>query len=197
MQRAKTVDAYIQNQPQWADALKSLRTLMLELGLEEGVKWGSPVYMLGGKNVLSLGGFKAFLSIWFYQGALLKDPENLLVAGTEGVTQAQRQLRFESEDALDLKLVKSFALEALENQRDGKSVKLKKDKPLVIPPELHEALEKDSTMQAAFDGFTPAKQREFAEYIFEAKRVETKQNRMEKILPKILAGEGLNDHYRR
>lgn len=196
MYRAKSVDEYIKNQPQWEDALTILRKLVLDAGLEEGVKWGGPVYMLDKKNILSLGGFKSFVSIWFYQGALLKDEKGLLVNAQEGVTQAQRQLRFTSVDQIDLKVVYAYVKEAIANHRSGKEIKANLKKPLIVPPELETAFKDNDVLQEAFEAFSLSKKREFAEYIINAKRIETKMNRLEKITPLILRGEGLSDKYR-
>ena len=196
MYRAKSVDEYIKNQQQWEDALKILRKLLLDAGLEEGVKWGGPVYMLDNKNILSMGGFKSFVSIWFYQGALLKDEKGLLVNAQEGVTQAQRQMRFASVDHIDLKVVNAYVQEAIKNHRSGLEIKANLKKPLIVPAELEAAFKDNDGLQDAFEAFTLSKKREFAEYIINAKRIETKMNRLEKMIPLILRGEGLSDRYR-
>lgn len=196
MKGAKTVGAYIESQEQWSDLLKSVRTLFLELGLEETIKWGIPVYVLDKKNVVGLAGFKAFASIWFYQGALLGDPDKCLVNAQEGVTRAQRQMRFSSSDQLDLQQVRIYTLEAMENMKRGLEIKPRVSKPLAIPPELSTLFATDSNLESAFDKLNLTKRREFADHISSAKKPETRLTRLEKIIPMILDGVGLSDKYR-
>ncbi|MBC8376715.1 MAG: YdeI/OmpD-associated family protein [FCB group bacterium] len=197
MYRATSVEQYIQNQPQWAEALSKLRKILLELGLEETIKWGGPVYMHEKKNIVSIGGYKSFVSLWYYQGALLKDEKALLVNAQEGVTKAQRQMRFHHIDEINATIVRSYTLEAIENHRSGKEIKADTRKPLIIPEELEKVLKSDTKFRSSFDAFTLSKRREYAEYISNAKRVETKLNRLEKITSMILDGVGLSDKYRR
>ena len=147
MYKAKSVDQYIQDQPQWSEALTKLRKILLDQGLEETIKWGGPTYMFEQKNLIALGGYKAFVSLWFYQGALLKDEKNLLVNAQEGVTKAQRQLRFTHVDEIDPDLVKSYTLETIANQKAGKEIKADTRKPLIIPEELESALTSNAKLR--------------------------------------------------
>ncbi len=197
MLKAQNVDQYIQSQPHWAEAITKLRKILKELNLEETIKWGGPVYMYEKKNIVSIGGYKAFFSLWFYQGALLKDEKGLLVNAQEGVTKAQRQMRFQHVDEIDAGVVKIYTLEAIDNQKAGKEIKANTRKPLIIPAELEKALESHSNLRSSFETLTLSKRREYAEYISNAKRAETKLNRLEKIIPMILDGVGLSDKYRR
>ena len=197
MLKAKNVDQYIQSKPHWAEAITKLRKILKELNLEETIKWGGPVYMYEKKNIVSIGGYKAFFSLWFYQGALLKDEKGLLVNAQEGVTKAQRQMRFQHVDEIDAGVVKIYTLEAIDNQKAGKEIKANTRKPLIIPAELEKALESHSNLRSSFETLTLSKRREYAEYISNAKRAETKLNRLEKIIPMILDGVGLSDKYRR
>ncbi len=196
MRKAKSVDEYISNKPKWSAALAKLREVFLEIGLDEGIKWGAPIYMHGQKNVVGLSGFKSFVSLWYFQGALLKDQKGLLVNAQEGVTKAQRQMRFSSIDEIDTRVVKAYTLEAIANQEAGKEIKADTQKPLVIPPELDQAFGNDPDLQAAFDVLTLSKRREYADYISLAKRQETRNSRLEKCIPMILDGVGLSDKYR-
>lgn len=196
MYKAKSVDQYIQNQPDWVDAIAKLRKVLLELDLEETIKWGGPVYMHGKKNIVSIGGFKSFVSLWFYQGALLKDEKGLLINAQEGVTKAQRQMRFHNADEINTAVVKTYILEAIENQKAGREIKANTSKPLIIPEELERALISQSKLRSSFEALSLSKRREYAEYISSAKRPETKLNRLQKITPLILAGVGLSDKYR-
>lgn len=173
-----------------------LRSIMLHSGLEETVKWGAPCYTLRGKNVLGLGAFKSYCGVWFYQGALLKDPKKVLVSAQKGKTKALRQWRFQAVEDIDEKLVAEYVAEAVENQRQGREIKADRRKPVTLPPELTGALKTDVEAATAFEKLTKGKQREYAEYISEAKRDETKQKRIEKILPMIRAKQGLHDRYR-
>jgi uncharacterized protein YdeI (YjbR/CyaY-like superfamily) len=197
MLKAKNVDQYIQSQPHWAEAITKLRKILKELNLEETIKWGGPVYMYEKKNIVSIGGYKSFVSLWYYQGALLKDEKGLLINAQEGVTKAQRQMRFHHIDEINDAIVQSYTLEAIDNQRAGKEIKAETRKALVIPEELEVALKSPAKLRPCFDALTLSKQREYAEYISNAKRAETKLNRLEKIIPMILDGVGLSDKYRR
>ena len=197
MLKAQNVDQYIQSQPHWAEAITKLRKILKELNLEETIKWGGPVYMYEKKNIVSIGGYKSFVSLWYYQGALLKDEKGLLINAQEGVTKAQRQMRFHHIDEINDAIVQSYTLEAIDNQRAGKEIKAETRKALVIPEELEVALKSPAKLRPCFDALTLSKQREYAEYISNAKRAETKLNRLEKIIPMILDGVGLSDKYRR
>ncbi|MGB7786549.1 MAG: DUF1801 domain-containing protein [Salinimicrobium sp.] len=193
---AKTVDQYIINHPNWEEELKQLRELMTSTELEETVKWGGPVYMIDGKNVLGIGAFKNHCALWFFQGALLEENTDLLVNAQEGKTKALRQIRFEKGDNLPIKELKKYVSEAIWNQKKGKELKPETDKKIDIPLELATAFQKDRALKKAFEDLTPGKQREYCEYIAEAKRETTKTSRLEKISPMIKAGVGLNDKYK-
>ncbi len=193
---AKTVDAYLAEHAEWGNGLNSLRALLLETGLEEGVKWGAPAYMLKGKNVVQLVAFKSYFGLWFAQGALLTDPLKCLVNAQEGKTQAQRQWRFSSEDELDLDQVRAYVDESMANEQAGKAVAPQKAKTLDIPAELQAAMDADKALAAQFAGLTPGRQREYADHIGSAKREATRQGRLEKAIPLIRDGLGLNEKYR-
>ncbi len=196
MQRHKTVDDYILANQQWEEALTRLRKIFLSTELSEAVKWGAPVYTVDGKNVAGLGAFKSYVGIWFFQGMFLTDRHQKLINAQEGKTKAMRQWRFDSLEEIDTALVKEYLEEAIQNQKDGKELKPEKGKSLLIPDVLSEALEKNSNLKACFSELNLSKQREYAEYITEAKRDATKAKRLEKIIPMILDKIGLNDKYR-
>lgn len=195
---SKTVDQYLEKQEQWRNELVYLRNLAGSHDFKETVKWGFPVYTSGGKNLIGLGAFKGYVGLWFFQGALLQDKAGLLVNAQEGKTQAMRQWRFGSMDEIKAKeeLIHSYLEEAIALQKAGKEIKAKTGKPLVIPSALQEAFRADSDLKSAFDALNLTRQRDFAEHIETAKREETKQNRLEKIIPMIKAGIGLNDKYK-
>ena len=190
------VDAYIDKRPMWRDALVRLRELLLGLGLEETIKWASPVYTVNDKNVVGLAAFKDYYGLWFFHGALLFDPERRLINAQAGKTRAMRQLRFESIDELDLDLCRNFILEAVANEEAGVSVKPRMRVATQLPRTLREALTADEQLAAQFGLLTPGRQREYAEHIGSAKREETCQRRLRSSIPLIMAGRGLHDRYR-
>lgn len=192
-----TVDEFLARHNRWQEQLVKFRQILLQTELEETIKWGMPVYTLNGKHVVGIGAFKSYVGMWFYQGAFLKDEKKLLINAQEGKTKAQRQMRFTSEDEVDYALVKAYIEEAIQNQKAGKELKPDIKKPLEIPAELQAAIEGDSDLKNAFKQMSTGKQREFAGYISEVKQEATRQKRMEKIIPMIKEGIGLNDKYRR
>lgn len=196
MKRYKSVDDYVNSNAQWHDELVKLRKILNATELEETVKWGAPCYTYDGKNLVGLGAFKSFFTLWFFQGAVLKDKKKVLVNAQEGKTKALRQWRFESADEIDAKLIKAYVKETIETQRRGVEIKPDRSKPVTVPPELKKALQKNKKAGASFEEMTKGKQREYADYIADAKRDETKQKRIDKIIPMIVDGDGLNDKYR-
>jgi uncharacterized protein YdeI (YjbR/CyaY-like superfamily) len=193
MKRHKTVDDYIRFADTWQSELKALRKILNSTELTEEVKWGAPCYTYDGKNVVGMAGFKAYVGLWFHQGALLKDDRKILVNAQEGKTQALRQWRMNSAADIKPAIVKRYVREAIQLVKDGKSVAPLKNKPVVVPPELRIALQASKTAQKNFSKLTPGRQRDYAEYIAAAKREETKKTRLDKILPMIRAGVGMND----
>ncbi len=195
MDSFKTVDEFILNKPQWQEELVFLRKLMNQTEMKETVKWGMPVYTIGGKNVLGIGAFKEHFGIWFYQGVFLKDSKKLLINAQEGTTQAMRQLRYTSFEQMDEKVILEYVSEAIENQKAGKMVKPQK-RELVIPGPLQELLDADAILNENFESLTEYKRKEYANYISQAKREETIQNRLAKIKPMIMEGIGMMDKYK-
>ncbi|MCF8379437.1 MAG: YdeI/OmpD-associated family protein [Bacteroidales bacterium] len=195
MERFKSADDFIKGNPEWALILQKLREIVLSTGLVETIKWGLPVYTYQGKNILGLGAFKSYAGLWFFQGALLVDEENALMNAQEGITRALRQWRFANPEEIKPELIKSYIFEAIQNQKEGKEIKPER-KSLKIPEELMDALKSDPALKSCFVAFSKFRQREFAEYVSEAKKPETRQNRLGKIIPMIRAQHGLNDKYR-
>lgn len=197
MQRAKTVDGYIKDHPEWADALTKLRDICNSTDLEETIKWGAPCYTIDGKNIVGLAAFKEYAGLWFHQGALLKDPDNVLINAGETKTKALRQWRFTSAKDIKTRTVKAYINEAIANQRAGKAIKPTRNTSAVkVPAELEAAFKSNKKARAAFDALTPGKRREYAAHVAEAKREATRLSRTEKIIPMILSGVGLHDKYR-
>ncbi len=196
MKKFKTVDEYLASQSRWQDELQELRTILLSTELDECIKWGGPCYTLDGKNVVGMAGFKSYFGLWFFNGALIEDLNGVLMNAQEGKTKGLRQWRFESKREIKKRTIKAYVKAAIELQRQGKEIKPTRNAQLVVPPELKRALSKHRGAQKAFSVLTPGCQREYANYVAEAKRDETKVKRVEKILPMILDGQGLNDKYR-
>ncbi|MCF8374157.1 MAG: DUF1801 domain-containing protein [Bacteroidales bacterium] len=196
MKKSIAVEEYILNNEKWQEVLIRLREIFLTTEVEESIKWGQPAYSVNGKNIAGLGAFKSYVAIWFHQGTLLSDPHKLLINAQEGVTKALRQMRFSSVDQIDENIVNEYIREAIQNQKEGKSIKPDTNKELILPDELAFAFQEDPEIEAAFKKFTLGKQREFAGYILEVKKHETKQKRLQKIVPLILDGVGLNDRYK-
>ncbi|MCY3556456.1 MAG: YdeI/OmpD-associated family protein [Gemmatimonadetes bacterium] len=197
MQRYKSVEDYLDGHVEWRPLLERLCNIMNACEVEETVKWGQPCYTHAGKNVVGIGAFKEFVSVWFFQGALLRDEHGVLVNAQEGRTRAMRQWRFQAVEEIDEPLLRAYVDESIENQRLGKEIKAERKKPVEVPDELAGALADDRDAGERFSSLTPGKQREYTEYIAEAKRTETRTKRLEKILPMIRSGQGLNDKYKR
>ncbi len=196
MKRYKTVDDYIVNAGEWRAALERLREILNTTPLTEEVKWGAPCYTHSGKNVVGLAAFKGWVCLWFHQGALLKDPSGVLINAQEGKTKALRQWRMTSLKDIKPNIIKRYVKEAIALVDAGKEIKAARGKSVDIPDELSRAMRRYKGATAGFRGLTPGKQREYAEYIASAKRDDTKQKRLDKVLPMIAAGVGLNDKYR-
>lgn len=192
----RSVEEYIKTHPSWEKELESLRAIMQNTELEECIKWGAPVYALEGKNVVSIAAFKNHCALWFFNGALLKENTILLHNAQEGKTKALRQIRFEKGDKIEPENLQKYVVEAIQNQREGKEIKPETAKKLVIPAELKAAFKEDKDLEKSFQQLTKGKQREYADYISQAKRETTKQSRLEKIKPMIKNGEGLHDKYK-
>lgn len=192
----KSVDQYILNHPDWHDELVLLRGILCKSELVEAVKWGAPIYTINGKNIVGIGAFKSYVGLWFFQGVFLKDREKVLINAQEGKTKAMRQWRFNSSNEINNQLIKKYVDEAITNQKQGKELKPAKSQSAVLPEELTTLLKADKALKSEFEELAPYKQKEYAEYISEAKRSATKEGRLTKIKVLILAGIGLNDRYR-
>ncbi|MFZ6052883.1 YdeI/OmpD-associated family protein [Halocola ammonii] len=195
MKKVTNVSEFIEKHSHNQEILVKLREILTATELDETIKWGAPTYTIDGKNVIGMGSFKSYTGLWFFNGVFLKDKSKVLVSADDK-TKALRQWRFTSADEIDEKLVKNYVLEAIENQKQGREIKPAKNKPLEIPAELKTALEKDGEAADAFKKLTKSKKREYADHIASAKREATKESRLEKILPMIREGKGLNDKYK-
>lgn len=197
MKKVNSVEEYIENSANFAEEIAMLRNIINSTALEETIKWSMPTYCLNGKNVLGLGAFKNHFCIWFHHGVFLKDEHKLLYNAQEEKTKAMRQMRFETKKDINKAAVLAYVKEAIENQRLGRELKpQRKTKPVTIPKELKIALSTNSELKKTFKQLSPSHQREYCDYITEAKRDDTKQRRLEKIIPMIINGKGLNDKYK-
>lgn len=124
----KSVHEYIQIHPGWEEEITSLREMLRSTELKETIKWGGPVYTVNGKNVIGIGAFKNHCALWFFQGALLKENTALLQNAQKGKTKALRQVRFDKGDELPVEILRKYALEAIQNQKEGKEIKPARDK---------------------------------------------------------------------
>jgi uncharacterized protein YdeI (YjbR/CyaY-like superfamily) len=199
MKYAKDVDSYIDAHGEWRDSLVLLREIFRSTRMVETIKWGIPVYTLGNKNVAGFSAFKSYVGIWFYQGVFLADPEKKLVNAQEGITRALRHWRFNSADEIreSAEMILLYLEEAARNQEEGRMMKPEPRKIQEIPVELRNALLENRQLKKQFLLLTPAKRREYTEFISEARKAETRQMRMERVTPLIIAGEGLHDRYRK
>ena len=195
MRMATSVEEYIEEQEKFGKPLEILREIICSTELQATVKWGMPTYILQNKNVVGISAFKNHFGIWFFNGVFLTDPHNILYNAQEGKTKGLRQLRFTNAAEINKSIILDYIYEAIDNQKKGLEVKPKK-KPLIIPKELTAVFNDNQKLGAIFESLTLTKKREFTEYISGAKREETQQKRLEKIIPMILNNKGLNDKYR-
>jgi uncharacterized protein YdeI (YjbR/CyaY-like superfamily) len=187
--------AFLAKQEQWKDELHVLRAIFNSTELVEEIKWGAPAYTIHKKNVVGMMGFKNHLGIWFHQGVFLKDPHNILINAQEGKTKSLRQFKIFKGQPIQTEILKAYTLEAIQNSKDGKEM-IPSSKKKAISLVLTEALENDDALHTAYNKLTPGKRNEYATYISEAKRETTKQTRLEKSIPLILKGVGLNNAYK-
>jgi uncharacterized protein YdeI (YjbR/CyaY-like superfamily) len=180
----------------WQKELKKLRSIVLDCGLTEEVKWGVPCYTFQKKNIAIVSALKDYCTLSFFKGALLKDPDKVLSKPGEN-TQAGRLIRFtNAQEIVNLKTVlKAYIHEAIEVEKAGLKVDLKKN-PEPIPEEFQNILNENPALKTAFDALTPGRQRAYILHFSAPKKSETRLSRIEKCTQKILDGEGLNDKYK-
>ncbi len=191
----KTVDDYLIDVSHWQDELMAMRRILLSTDLTETMKWGMPCYTSNGQNIVGMAGFKSYFGLWFHQGVFLSDPAKVLMNAQAEKTKALRQWRMTSPHAIKPDLIKSYITESIEHARAGKKVPAAAPRKLNIPPHLKTALKSDAELKGAFENFRTAQKCDFADYISSAKQGATKQRRLEKIIPLIQSGVGLNDKY--
>ncbi len=194
----KVVDRFLERAKKWQDEMTILRKICLDCGLTEEFKWMHPCYTFRDKNIVLIHDFKDYCALLFHKGALLKDSENILTQQTENV-QAARQLRFTStEEIIALEAtIKTFIFEAIEVEKAGLEVKMKKTSEFNMPEELLLKFEEDPNFKKAFEALTPGRQRGYLLFFSQAKQSKTREARIEKNIEKIYKGEGLNDNYKK
>jgi uncharacterized protein YdeI (YjbR/CyaY-like superfamily) len=187
------VDGFMRTAKKWQDEMKKMRRIALDCGLSEDMKWRCPCYTLDDSNIVLIHAFKEYCAFLFFKGALLKDSKNIL--SQPGSTQAGRQIRFASmAEILKLESVtKAYIHEAMDVEKAGLKVKLKKTTEFAIPEEFQTQLDKIPALKAAFQALTPGRQRGYIFYFSGAKQSKTRESRIEKCKPKILSGKGLDD----
>jgi uncharacterized protein YdeI (YjbR/CyaY-like superfamily) len=188
------VDFVFIKEKKWSAAFAQLRMIILSCGLTEELKWGQPCYTLEKKNIVLIHGFKEYCALLFFKGAIMKDPKNILVQQTANV-QSARQVRFTSaEQVLKMeKTIKAYVKEAIAVEASGAKVELKKTTEYTMPAELEQAMKKNAALKKAFAALTPGRQRGYLLFFSQAKQAATREARIEKNIPNILQGKGLND----
>ena len=180
---------------QWENEIEQLHAIIRKTSLVETTKWGGSVYTHKNKNVVGIGGFKSYFGIWFYNGVFLKDEKKLLINANEENTKSLRQMRFTSVNEIDEKLILYYINEAIEIEEKGLFIP-KEKKETIIPELLQNEMDINQELLSKFNAFSPYKQREFIEHLTSAKQEKTQLARLEKIIPLIVEGKGLNDKYR-
>ncbi|MBN3555744.1 YdeI/OmpD-associated family protein [Fictibacillus nanhaiensis] len=188
------VDEFLKGAKSWKEEFEQLRRIALDCGLTEDFKWMHPCYTLNGKNVVLIHGFKEYCALLFHKGVLLKDEKKILIQQTENV-QSARQIRFTNvQDILDREsTLKAYIHEAIEVEKSGITVQLKKTADYSIPVEFQNKMEDIIELKEAFEALTPGRQKAYIRYFAEAKQSKTRESRIEKYMDQILDGKGLND----
>jgi uncharacterized protein YdeI (YjbR/CyaY-like superfamily) len=188
------VDWFFNKATPWQEEYKALRTIVLSCGLVEELKWGCPCYTQAGNNVVLIHGFKEYCALLFHKGALLKDPKKMLIQQTENV-QSARQIRFTHVDEITDRetILRSYIKEAIKVEAAGTKVEFKKVSEFKMPIEFKRVLDASPSLKKAFESLTPGRQRGYLLYFSSAKQANTREARIEKFIPHIMTGKGLDD----
>ena len=188
------VDWYFSKNERWQQEIEAMRSIALDCGLTEELKWGCPSYSFQKNNIVLIHVFKEYCAFLLFKGVLLKDPNGILIQQTENV-QVARQIRFTNlQQIIELESVlKAYIFEAIEVEKAGLKVELKKTAEFTIPEEFQTKLDEFPALETAFKALTPGRQRAYLLHFSQAKQSKTRQSRIEKYIPKILEGKGLDD----
>jgi uncharacterized protein YdeI (YjbR/CyaY-like superfamily) len=188
------VDWFFDKAEKWKTEFEKLRTIILDCGLDEKLKWGNPCYTFQESNIVLIHGFKEYCALLFFKGALLNDANNILIQQTENV-QSARQIRFTNvKEIIRMEpVIKTYIYEAIEVEKAGLKVKLKKTEDFKVPEEFQKKLDKKPALKKAFEALTPGRQRAYIFHFSQPKQSKTREARIEKYIPQILDGKGLND----
>ena len=190
------IEAYYSKDQKFREGIARLREIALKTQLAETLKWGSPVYTIDNKNVLGIMAFKSYFGLWFFNGVFLSDPKGVLENAREGKTKSMRHWKFKSVTDIDEAGVLEYIKEAIANQKKGLEIKPSRKTEIIIPKLLLDSLLENKRLHEQFNALSPYKQRDYCEYIAEAKQQKPKESRLGKIIPMISKGLGLNDKYR-
>jgi uncharacterized protein YdeI (YjbR/CyaY-like superfamily) len=188
------VDWFFNKAKQWQEEYEKLRMIALDCGLTEELKWGCPCYSLNNQNIVLIHGFKEYCAYLFFKGALLNDANSILIQQTEHV-QSARQIRFTNvvEIAEMEAMLKAYIFEAIEVEKAGLKVALKTTADFTVPAEFQSKLDHIPALKTAFEALTPGRQRGYLFYFSQPKQSKTRETRVEKYIPQILGGKGLDD----
>ena len=188
------VDFFFNKHSKWQDEYELLRTIILDCGLTEELKWGKPCYTVNGNNVVLIHGFKDYCALLFHKGVLMNDAKDILVQQTKNV-QSARQIRFTDVGQINdmMAVIRSYIFDAVEVEKAGLEVPMKKTADFEMAEEFREKLEAIPELKEAFESLTPGRQRGYLLHFSGAKQSKTRASRVEKCIPDILEGKGLND----
>ncbi|MCU7743163.1 YdeI family protein [Priestia megaterium] len=188
------VDEFLTKAKKWKEEYETLRKIVLDCELTEDFKWMNPCYTFEKKNIVLMHGFKEYCALLFPKGSLLQDSHGILIQQTENV-QGARQIRFTNVQEIVEKeaVLKAYIYEAIEVEKAGLKVKAKKPEELIIPDELQHKFDEIPALKDAFTTLTPGRQRAYILHFSAAKQSKTRESRVEKCIPNILNGKGLND----
>ena len=189
------VDFYFDKAQKWQKDIEQLRTIVLACNLTEELKWGCPCYTFNNNNIVLIHVFKEYCALLFFKGALLNNHHGLLIQQTKNV-QAARQIRFTNVlQILEQKsILQACVMEAIEVEKAGLKVELKKTEEFAIPAEFQTKLDHIPALKTAFEALTPGRQRAYLFHFSQPKQSKTREGRVEKYIPKILSGKGLLDN---
>ena len=191
----RKVDQFLEKSTKWKEEMTLLREIILKIKeLDEDFKWMHPCYTFQGKNVVLIHGFKEYCALLFHKGALLQDSAGILIQQTENV-QSARQIRFTDITQIRKQktFIKNYIKEAIEIERLGKKVNLKETADFPVPDEFRNRLDKNRELKNSFEALTPGRQRGYLFYFSQAKQSRTRESRIDKCIPKILDGKGMDD----